>query len=98
MTELADRVDLAVRGVRLESGEGSDADAPVQRRAGAGPTDDGHLVLRGRSAALPIVSTSPYTLRGRRILYEGTDTGLEVEPVRRPKFYDLSTADGVRYE
>jgi radical SAM protein (TIGR04043 family) len=96
---LASRTDLAVRGVRLESGEGGhDADAPVQRRAGAGPTDDGHLVIGGRSAALPIVSTSPYSLRGRRLLYEGTDTGLEVEPVRRPKFYDLTTAEGVRYE
>jgi len=99
MAELADRVDLAVRGVRLESGEGgNDADAPVQRRAGAGPTDDGHLVIGGRSAALPIVSTSPYSLRGRRLLYEGTDMGLDVEPVRRPKFYDLRTADGVSYE
>jgi radical SAM protein (TIGR04043 family) len=98
MAELADRVDLAVRGVRLEGEGGHDADAPVQRRAGAGPTDDGHLVIGGRSAALPIVSTSPYSLRGRRLLYEGTDMGLEVEPVRRPKFYDLCTADGVSYE
>ena len=98
MTGLADRADLAVRGVRLETGEGTDADAPVQRRAGAGPTDDGQLIIGGRSAALPIVSTSPYSLRGRRLLYEGTDTGLEVEPVRRPKFYDLCTAEGTSYE
>ncbi|HEY2204343.1 MAG TPA: MSMEG_0568 family radical SAM protein [Pseudonocardia sp.] len=98
MAGLADRVDLAVRGVRLETGEGNEADTPVQRRAGAGPTDDGHLVIGGRSAALPIVSTSPYSLRGRRLLYEGTDTGLEIEPVRRPAFYDLITADGVSYE
>lgn len=33
------RADLAVRGVRVE--------APVRRTGGAGPSDDGHLVLLG---------------------------------------------------
>jgi radical SAM protein (TIGR04043 family) len=84
------RADLAVRGVRV--------DAPVRRGGGAGPSDDGHVVLGGRGAALPIVSTSPYSVEAGRLLFEGTDLGVAVEPVRRPRFYDLTTADGVPYE
>lgn len=83
------RADLAVRGVRM--------DAPVHRRAGAGPSDDGHVRLGGRGVALPIVATSPYSVREGRLLYDGTDLGVPVEPVRRPRFYDLTTADGVPY-
>jgi radical SAM protein (TIGR04043 family) len=87
------RVDVAIRGVRLRGGE-----APVQRRAGAGPSDDGHVLLGGLGAALPVVADSPYTISGGRLLFEGTDMGLDVEPVRRPRFYDLATADGTPYE
>ncbi|GAA4670296.1 MSMEG_0568 family radical SAM protein [Amycolatopsis dongchuanensis] len=83
------RVDLAVRGVRW--------DAPVQRSKGAGPSDDGHLLVDGANAALPLNPASPYTLRSGRV-YEGRiDLGLSVEPVARPKFYDLTTAEGVPY-
>jgi radical SAM protein (TIGR04043 family) len=88
--DLGIRVGVAVRGVRVA--------AAVQRRAGAGPSDDGHVVLAGRGAALPIVATSPYSVEAGRLLYDGTDLGVDVEPVRRPRFYDLTTADGVRYE
>ena len=49
---LGTRVNVAVHGVRLT--------APVSRRAGAGPSDDGHVLLAGRGAALPIVATSRY--------------------------------------
>ena len=35
--DLDTRADIAVRGVRM--------DAPVQRSKGAGPSDDGHLVV-----------------------------------------------------
>jgi radical SAM protein (TIGR04043 family) len=90
--DIATRVDLAVRGVRV--------DAPVRRHQGAGPSDDGHLVLDGENAALPISSTSPYEVRGGRV-WSGNgrvDLGLSVETVKRPRFYDLVTADGVRYE
>lgn len=94
MSDLGTRVDLALQGLR--------AAPPVQRRGGAGPTDDGHVLIGGpdgvRSAALPISPTSRYTLDGNRLLYDGTDTGLDVEPVRRPRFYDLRTADGVPYD
>jgi radical SAM protein (TIGR04043 family) len=82
--------DLAVRGVRVPT--------PVRRPAGAGPSDDGHVVLDGRNAALPIDPASPYTLSGGRVWLGEADTGLSLEVVRRPRFYDLVTADGVPYE
>jgi radical SAM protein (TIGR04043 family) len=98
------RVDVAIRGVRV--------DAPVSRRAGAGPSDDGHVVLEGLGAALPVNPRSPYLVRDGRLLLDGadyaapqgvadmglTDLGMAVEPVARPRFYDLVTSDGVPYE
>ncbi|WP_218034051.1 MSMEG_0568 family radical SAM protein [Acrocarpospora corrugata] len=84
------RVDVAIRGVRL--------DAPVRRTGGAGPSDDGHLVVDGASAAIPLNPDSPYVVRDGRLYLGGTDMGLAIRPVRRPRFYDLVTADGVPYE
>jgi radical SAM protein (TIGR04043 family) len=84
------RADLAVRGVQV--------DAPVQRSKGAGPSDDGHLVVDGTNATLPIVADSPYQVRDGSVFRNGLNLGLSVEPVRRPKFYDLTTADGVPYQ
>ena len=84
------RVDLALQGVRV--------DAPVRRSGGAGPSDDGHVTIDGSNATLPLNPASPYTVRGGRVLRQGLDLGLSVEPVRRPRFYDLATADGVPYE
>ncbi|MBF4997383.1 MSMEG_0568 family radical SAM protein [Nocardia sp. BSTN01] len=90
MTEVSTRVDLALLGIRV--------DVPVQRRSGAGPSDDGHVLFGGAGAAIPIRSDSPYTLRDNRLLLDGADLGIPVEPVRRPRFYDLRTADGIGYE
>jgi len=84
------RADLAVRGVRVAT--------PVRRPAGAGPSDDGHLVIDGANAALPVNPDSPYEVRDGRLWLGTADTGLALQVVRRPKFYDRSTADGVRYE
>ena len=88
-TSLQTRVDLALRGVRM--------DAPVSRSKGAGPSDDGHVVIDGRNVTLPIVPDSPYTIRDGRVFEGRRDLGLSLEPVRRPRFYDLTTADGVPY-
>ncbi|MEQ6900977.1 MSMEG_0568 family radical SAM protein [Nocardioides sp. YIM 152588] len=85
------RVDVAIQGIRL-------LDAPVSRRAGAGPSDDGHVLIDGVGAAIPLSPRSPYTVRGGRLLLDGADTGVGVEAVARPRFYDLTTADGVPYE
>lgn len=82
--------DLAVRGVRVAT--------PVRRPSGAGPSDDGHLVIDGRNAALPINPASPYTVDRGKIWLGEIDTGLTLDVVKRPRFYDLTTADGVRYE
>ncbi|WP_062348857.1 MSMEG_0568 family radical SAM protein [Herbidospora yilanensis] len=84
------RVDVAIRGVRL--------DAPVRRTGGAGPSDDGHLLVDGANAALPLDPASPYVVRDGRLYLGGTDMGVAVRAVRRPRFYDLATADGVPYE
>ncbi|SFB03501.1 MSMEG_0568 family radical SAM protein [Cellulomonas marina] len=90
MPDLRTRVDLALQGVRM--------DAPVHREAGAGPSDDGHVLIGGLGAAIPVNPTSPYVLRRDRLLLDGADLGLDVTPVRRPLFYDLTTDDGVPYE
>ena len=84
------RVDLALRGFRF--------DAPVRRGTGAGPSDDGHVLIGGRNAAIPRNPASPYEVKDGRILFDGNDIGLDLEPVRRPNFYRLSTADGISYE
>ncbi|WP_077222547.1 MSMEG_0568 family radical SAM protein [Rathayibacter sp. VKM Ac-2630] len=89
-TPLRTRVDIALQGIRV--------DAPVHREAGAGPSDDGHVVLGGLGAAIPVNPRSPYSVTNGRLLLDGADIGLDVEPVKRPRFYDLSTADGVPYE
>lgn len=89
-TTTSTRVDLALLGIRGRP--------PVSRTAGAGPSDDGHLVIDGLNAALPRNPQSPFAFDGDRILFDGHDTGLDVEVIERPKFYDLTTVDGVRYE
>src|SRR3984893_1979436 len=88
---LSTRVDVAIQGIRL-------LDVPVSRRAGAGPSDDGHVLLGGVGAAIPLNPRSSYTVSGGRLLLDGADTGMGVEAVARPRFYNLTTADGVSYE
>jgi radical SAM protein (TIGR04043 family) len=72
--------------------------APVHRPAGAGPSDDGHVVVDGANAALPNNPDSPYHVEHGKVFLGTEDTGLSLDVVRRPRFYDLSTADGVSYE
>lgn len=84
------RVDLALLGVR--------GTLPVNRTAGAGPSDDGHVRIDGIGAAIPRNPLSPFVLEGGRVLFDGEDTGLDVEAINRPSFYDLETADGISYE
>ncbi|MBI3224543.1 MAG: MSMEG_0568 family radical SAM protein [Mycolicibacterium cosmeticum] len=84
------RVDLALSGFRGRP--------PVSRSAGAGPSADGHLVIDGLNAAIPRNPESPFVFDGSRVLLDGVDTGLDVEVIDRPRFYDLHTAEGVPYE
>ena len=87
---LDERVELALAGVRF--------DAPVQRSKGAGPSDDGHVTIDGVNAAIPLNPASPFTVIGGRLHKGGTSLGIEITPVTRPKFYDLTTRDGVPYD
>lgn len=89
-TASSTRVDLALLGIRGRP--------PVSRSAGAGPSDDGHLVIDGLNAAIPRNPQSPFSFDGQKVLYDGNDTGLDVQVIERPKFYDLQTVDGVPYE
>lgn len=84
------RIELALVGFR--------GTPPVSRTAGAGPSADGHLVIDGLPAAIPRNAKSPFVFDGTKVLYDGVDTGLDVEVIGRPRFYDLQTADGVPYE
>jgi radical SAM protein (TIGR04043 family) len=91
--ELSLRTELAVHGLR--------AAPPVRRRAGAGPSDDGHWQLRGGCAAtLPMAPDSPFAIdAGGRLTRDGVVVeDAMLEPIERPRFYDLETADGVAYE
>jgi radical SAM protein (TIGR04043 family) len=54
-------------------------------------------VVDGANATLPLNEDSPYTVREGRFWNGTLDLGLSVEPVSRPKFYDLTTSDGVPY-
>ena len=99
MVAVSWRADVAVRGVRVA--------APVFRRGGAGPSDDGHLLLDGLAAAVPVVDDSPWRVTDGVLVHDDGFTGSEageaapvsvpVALVARPAFYDLTTADGVPY-
>jgi radical SAM protein (TIGR04043 family) len=89
--------ELQSRGVRLEG--------PVEaRRGGAGPSDAGMIHVEGVPVTVPVtaayVSGSPYTMRreedGWGIYREGVRLASAAAP-QRPRYYDLSTADGIPY-
>jgi len=89
-------IDIQARGVRM--------DAPMERRAGgAGPTDLGMLWIEGYRVTAPTtnVGDTPYSLRaedeGYGIYREGVRlAGAQAQ--KRPRYYDLKTADGIPYE
>ena len=61
------------------------------------------MLVDGLKTTLPINPASPFRLRDGRLVRTGpdggvTDLGVDVATVARPAFYDLTTADGVRYE
>ncbi len=94
--ELELRSELAVRGLASAP--------PIRRTAGAGPSDDGHWRLADGSgcgaAAVPLNPRSPFSVDAEgRLARDGVvieDT--MVEPIDRPRFYDLRTAEGIAYE
>jgi radical SAM protein (TIGR04043 family) len=94
--------ELQSCGVRLADPKaGADS-----RRGGAGPSDHKALTINGMTVMVPVHTApafeSPYLAErpdadGRsRITRDGVDLGTISFP-RRPRFYDLATADGVPY-
>ncbi len=84
-----------------------DPKAGVQsRRGGAGPSDHKAITIDGVTVMVPVhtasafespyVADAPDATGNSRILRDGTVLGTISFP-RRPRFYDLSTEDGVPY-
>jgi len=97
--------DLQARG--LATGGDEPAAAPA-RRGGAGPSDHRALSLGGATVMVPVrpSAASPYRLRvvsddlaaqPRALLLRAGEPVAEVELPRTPRFYALSTADGIPY-
>ncbi len=97
--ELAELVTaVQSRGLRIEVSIG-------ERVGGAGPADAGMLHIDGVQTTVPVngtyVADSPYALRGEDDggwgIYEGSQRRAGASLAPRPKYYDLTTADGVPY-
>ena len=90
-------LDLQARGIKIK--------APFERRpGGAGPSDAGMLWIEGSPVTVPVdapyVADSPYTLEAEDLGHGIYRNGVRVAaamPSNRPKFYDLSTTDGIPY-
>src|SRR5919107_4171351 len=94
-------VELQSLGVRVEE---EDSDALPGRRGGAGPSDALFLWVRGLPLTVPahagFVAASPYVLRrnGRKAtLFRFDELIGPVGLPRRPRIYDMQTADGIPY-
>ncbi|MDX6366911.1 MAG: hypothetical protein QOK30_1987 [Nocardioidaceae bacterium] len=90
-------VDLQARGMQVE--------VPLERRqGGAGPSDSGMLWVGGFPITVPTqnaaAADSPYVLRAEDDGYAIFRAGVRLAAAstqQRPRFYDLSTADGIPY-
>ncbi|HJW35469.1 MAG TPA: MSMEG_0568 family radical SAM protein [Actinomycetes bacterium] len=89
--------ELQSKGLRVER--------PFEtRRGGAGPADAGMVWVEGVAVTVPVgasyVAGSPFVLRredeGWGIYRDGARVAT-ADPLERPRFYDLATADGVPY-
>ena len=89
--------ELQSKGLRVER--------PFEtRRGGAGPADAGMIWVEGVAVTVPVgasyVAGSPFVLRredeGWGIYRDGARVAT-ADPLERPRFYDLATADGIPY-
>ncbi|NMH97181.1 MSMEG_0568 family radical SAM protein [Pseudonocardia acidicola] len=87
-------MELQAVGLRIET------ELETSRKGGAGPSDSGMLWIEGVPVTVPPSSESPYSLRaeddGQGIYRDGTKIA-SVSGTARPRFYDLTTADGIPY-
>jgi radical SAM protein (TIGR04043 family) len=89
--------ELQSKGLRVEQ--------PFEsRRGGAGPADAGMIWVEGIAVTVPVgadyVTSSPFMLRREDEgwgIYRDAMRLATADPLERPRFYDLSTADGVPY-
>ena len=87
-------------------GRGLRAEVPLEsRQGGAGPADAGMLWIDGFAATVPTgaqyAQTSPYVLRAEDDgwgIYRDAERLASAQPFQRPRYYDLTTADGIPYQ
>ncbi|MBV9314242.1 MAG: MSMEG_0568 family radical SAM protein [Pseudonocardia sp.] len=87
-------MELQAVGLRLET------EFANSRRGGAGPSDSGMLWIDGVPVTVPPNSASPYVLRAEKngqAIYLDDAKLASVSNTTRPRFYDLTTADGIPY-
>jgi radical SAM protein (TIGR04043 family) len=102
-------VELQSLGVHVQDERSVDSDPArpsrlAGRRGGAGPSDALFLWVRGLPLTVPwhaaFVDRSPYTIHvsdGGAELYRGDVFVSPVKLPRRPRIYDMQTADGIPY-
>ncbi|AEA27243.1 Radical SAM domain protein [Pseudonocardia dioxanivorans CB1190] len=88
-------MELQSVGLRIET------ELETKRTGGAGPSDSGMLWIEGVPVTVPPSTSSPYALlaedEGQGIYRDGVKIA-NVSGTRRPRYYDLTTADGIPYE
>ncbi|HZZ45812.1 MAG TPA: MSMEG_0568 family radical SAM protein [Pseudonocardia sp.] len=87
-------MDLQAVGLRLET------KLETARTGGAGPSDSGMLWIEGVPVTVPPSESSPYALRAEdegQGIYRDDVKIASVSNTSRPRFYDLTTADGIPY-
>jgi len=94
--------ELQTRGLRLVDPKAGAA----SRRGGAGPTDHKAVTLLGTTIMVPVhtrgAATSPYVANppdrhGVSVLRNGEETVCEISFPPQPRFYGLSTEDGIPF-
>ncbi len=101
-------VELQSLGVNVQDDRDQDSRAAggawSGRRGGAGPSDALFMWVRGLPLTVPwkasFVDRSPYTVHltdGGATLYRGDDVVGPIKLPRRPRIYDMETADGIPY-
>lgn len=93
--------ELQCNGVKWEG------DVGLARKGGAGPSDHKALTLNGQTMMIPVLNLaaqdSPYTAQqapdsDNVIVFKNRIPVATLHAPQRPKFYDLTTADGIPYE
>ncbi|MBU3118150.1 MSMEG_0568 family radical SAM protein [Acinetobacter nosocomialis] len=93
--------DLQCNGLKWEGEVG------LSRKGGAGPSDHKAMTLGGQTLMIPVLNLasqdSPYTGKkdaatGEVIVFKNRIPVATLTSPTRPRFYDLSTAEGIPYE